>query len=167
MVPLVFITLARPGAHHHYANLILFLSACICVVGAAFYFLLVFGATMAPPLFETQPPAPILFLSLARSFIFDIGAHSFFDVGACNIIGIGVAFFFDNGAHIFFDFGARKYFGLLRTILFEIWRMLVIRPLAAEPSSAGFLGLDSWISRAGCACCQRDHGLGIPLGRLL
>ena len=92
MISLVFITLARPGAHHHYANLILFLSASICVVGAAFYFLLVFGATLASPLFETQPPAPIVFLSLARSFISDIGTHSIFDIGARNIIGIGVAF---------------------------------------------------------------------------
>ena len=58
-----------------------------------FFLLLVFGAPMASPLFETQPPAPIVFLSLARSFISDIGAHYIFDIGARNIIGIGVAFY--------------------------------------------------------------------------
>ena len=94
MDPLVFITLARPRAHHHYANLILFLPASIYVVGAAFYFLSVFGATTASPLFETQPPALIVFLSLARSFISDIGAHSIYDIGGRSIIGIGVAFYF-------------------------------------------------------------------------
>ena len=93
MAPLVFMTLAQPWSNNHYANLILFLSASIYVVGATFYFLLVCGATMASPLFETQPPAPIVFLSLARSFISDIGAHSIFDIGDRNIIGIGVAFY--------------------------------------------------------------------------
>ena len=75
MAPLVFITLARPRAHHHYANLILFLSASIYVVGAAPYFIIVFGATMASPLFETQPPAPIVFLPVAPNFILNIGAR--------------------------------------------------------------------------------------------
>ena len=75
MDPLVFITLARPRAHNHYANLILFLSASIYVVGAAPYFIIVFGATMASPLFETQPPAPIVFLPVSPNFIFNIGAR--------------------------------------------------------------------------------------------
>ena len=77
-----------------------------------------FGATTASPLFETQPPALIVFLSLGAEFFSDIGAHAIFDIGGRNIIGIGVAFIFDNGALYFFDIGARKYFDLLRTILF-------------------------------------------------
>ena len=75
----------------------LFLSASIYVVGAAPYFIIVFGATMASPLFETQPPALIVFLSLGAEFFSDIGAHAIFDIGGRNIIGIGVAFIFDNG----------------------------------------------------------------------
>ena len=75
MAPLVFMTLAQPWSNNHYANLILFLSASIYVVGAAPYFIIVFGATMASPLFETQPPAPIVFLPVAPNFIFNIGAR--------------------------------------------------------------------------------------------
>ena len=68
MAPLVFMTLAQPWSNNHYANLILFLSASIYVVGAAPYFIIVFGATMAST-------APTVFLSLARNFISDIGAR--------------------------------------------------------------------------------------------
>ena len=65
MAPPVFMTLAQPWSNNHYANLIFCLSASIYVVGAAPYFIIVFGATMASPLFETQPPAPIVFLPVA------------------------------------------------------------------------------------------------------
>ena len=82
MAPLVFMTLAQPWSNNHYANLILFLSASIYVVGAAPYFIIVFGAAMTLPLLVLGLSAPTVFLCSAQNYILGHGANCIFDLGA-------------------------------------------------------------------------------------